>query len=171
MTSLHLLLTRFLLLFQTTHWRSCPHQFPNLLSQSLPLIQNNQTSYHTIPHEQLKSMLQTVLCALDAHLFYSFSLRWSFRDLWKTYLIWLLWQYCLYSVYIKLSIFVSLTKYFFFYFILKIWNIPKLVHVPCFLLLVFSFSAINKFICMKMILLLSSTFMFQLLIFFHLNIC
>lgn len=124
MTSLHLLLTRFLLLFQTTHWRSCPHQFPNLLSQSLPLIQNNQTSYHTIPHEQLKSMLQTVLCALDAHLFYSFSLRWSFIDLWKTYIIWLLWQYSLYSVYTKLSIFVSLTKYFFLFYI-KNLEYPK----------------------------------------------
>lgn len=142
MTSLHLLLTRFLLLFQTTHWRSCPHQLPNLLSQSLPLMQNNQTSYHTIPHEQLKSMLQTLLCALDARMLYSFSLSWSFIDLWKTYIIWLLWQHSLYSVYIKLSIFVSLTEYF-FCFILKIWNIPKLVHVPCFLLQVFSFSAVN----------------------------
>ena len=142
MTSLHLLLTRFLLLFQTTHWRSCPHQLPNLLSQSLPLMQNYQTSYHTIPHKQLKSMLQTVLCALDSCLFYSFSLSWSFIDLWKTYIIWPLWQHSLYSVYIKLSIFVSLTEYF-VCFILKIWNIPKLVHVPCFLLQVFSFSAVN----------------------------
>ena len=142
MTSLHLVLTRFLLFFQTTHWRSCPHQLPNLLSQSLPLMQNNQTSYHTIPHEQLKSMLQTVLGALDARLFYSFSLSWPFIDLWKTYIIWLLWQHSLYSVYTKLSIFVSLTEYF-FCFILKIWNIPKLVHVPCFLLQVFSFSAVN----------------------------